>query len=282
MSKEKVGFIGLGVIGKPMAQNLLKGGIDILVYDIIPERVRELERLGAKGAKSAKEIGAASDIVIIMVRDTSQAEEVILGKEGVLEAAREGSVIVIMSTIDPLFCQRAEKVAAKKGVGMIDAPVTGGPGGAETRNLGIMVGGTEYLLERCRYLLEAMGNRIVHVGGIGMGEVVKLANNSITTVIAGATAGAIALATKAGVDSEKFLKIVQSGTANSWIAQNWDFYRKKAKVGPTELAITYKDLRLALDLAKAYGVPLPLSEVIAQLDMTELIASLENQAFKLA
>lgn len=276
MAKDRVGFIGLGIMGKPMAQGLLKRGIDTLVYDLRTERVKELERLGAKGATSAKAIGRASDIIVIMVRDTAQAEEVILGKEGLLEAAKEGSVIVIMSTIDPLFCQRAEKIAAKKRVGMIDAPVTGGPKGAETQSLGIMVGGEEYLLDRCRYVLEAIGNRIVHVGGIGMGEVAKLANNSITSATAIATAGAIGLATKAGVELEKFLKVIQSGTANSWVAQNWDYWRKKVKGETTDFEITYKDLRLALDLAKAYAIPLPLSEVIAHLDMAKVIAGSEN------
>jgi 3-hydroxyisobutyrate dehydrogenase len=254
-----------------MALALLKKGIDTFVYDSAGERIKELEILGAKAASSGHEIGVLCDYVVVMVRDTAQVEAVLLGKQGVLESSKKGSIILIMSTVDPLFCQRTEKIAAVKGIGLLDAPVSGAPKGAEAQNLTIMVGGEKYLLEKCRPILEAMGNRIIHVGGIGMGQVAKIANNSIVLAIAIATAGGITLAKKGGVEADRFLEIIQSSTASSWVAHNWEYWRQKASGKTTDFGITYKDLHLALDLAKSIGVPLPLSEAIGQLDLSDAL-----------
>ena len=272
MAKDRVGFIGLGKMGKFMAQGLVGRGIDTVVRNLHrQEPVRELERLGAKAAGSAKEIGALCNIIIIMVRDTSQAEEVILGEEGVMNRVREGSIIIIMSTVDPLFCHRVAKIASEKGVGVSDAPVSGFPKAAETHTLTIMVGGEKDLLERCRYIFEAMGNRVFHVGGIGTAQVIKIAQTNIVFATAIATAGGIALAAKAGVELKRFLEIIQTTAADSWIAHNWEQWSKKGKENKSSLDDSYRKLWMALDLAKAWGISLPLSEVIAQLDIGQLI-----------
>lgn len=231
MSKDTVGFIGLGTMGKAMAQGIVKAGIDIVVARNLrhQEPVKELERRGARVARTAKDIGALSNIAIIMVRDTAQAEAVILGDDGLLSSAREGSIIVIMSTIDPLFCQMVEKIAREKSVGVLDAPVSGGPKGAEAHTLTIMVGGEKDLLERCRYVLEAVGRRIFHVGGIVIAQVIQLATNNIIYVTAIATAGSKILAGETGIGSDRFLEIIQSNAANRWVANKWDHFRFNAR-----------------------------------------------------
>jgi 3-hydroxyisobutyrate dehydrogenase-like beta-hydroxyacid dehydrogenase len=278
MPKDKIGFIGLGIMGKGMARGLIERGIDTMVHDLLEEPVKDLEKLGAKVGRSPKEIGALCDIVILMVRDTAQADAIIVGEEGVLSSAREGSVIVIMSTVDPLFCQRTAEIAQKKGVGLLDAPVSGGQKGAETHTLTIVVGGDKYLLERCRYVFEAMGSRIFHVGAIGTAQVVKIAANSISHATAAATAGAIALASRAGIELERFLEIVPVTSANSWVAQNWELWSRKGRGDKKSLDTTNKDLKLALGLAKAWGISLPLSEAIAQLGIDKIIENAEKMA----
>lgn len=277
MSKDKVGFIGLGVMGKPMARALIESGIDTMVRNFRrPEPVRELEKLGAKPAASVKEIGALCDIIIIMVGDTAQAEEVILGEEGIMVSVKKGSVVVIMSTVDPLLCKRVEKVAKAKGVGVLDAPVSGFPKGAETRSLTIMVGGEKDLLERCRYVFETMGNRIFHVGGFGAAQILKIAQTNIFFATAIATAGDIALAAKAGIGVERFLEIIQTTAANSWIAHNWEQWSRKGREDRSSLEDSYRKLKLAVDLAKASGISLPLSEAILQLDIGKIIDETER------
>jgi 3-hydroxyisobutyrate dehydrogenase-like beta-hydroxyacid dehydrogenase len=277
MNRDRVGFIGLGLMGKSMARGLLGKNIDTLVYDIREEPVRDLGKFGAKAAVSPKEIGALCDITIIMVQTTAQADEVILGKDGVLSSARKGSIIVIMSTVDPLFCKRVEEAAKQKGIGVLDAPVSGGPKGAEAHTLSLTVGGERDLLERCRYVFDAMASKIFHVGGIGTGQVIKLAINSIIYATAIATVGGITLAAKAGVGLKGFLEIIQASAANSWVAHNWEHWQKKGR--PEEKAaldVTYKDLKLMLDLSKSWGVSLPLAEVIGQLDIRKIIADTER------
>lgn len=278
MLREKVGFIGLGAMGKFMARGIIEKGIDTMVRDLREEPVKELENLGAKVAGSAKEIGALCNIVIIMVADTAQADSVILGEEGVLSSMKGGSVIVIMSTVDPLFCQKVAQMAERKAVSLLDAPVSGGPKGAETHSLTIIVGGEKSLLERCRYIFEAMGSEIFHVGGTGAGQVIKIANNSIILATVIAIAGGIALAAKAGVGLERFLEIIRATSANSWVAHNWEHWRKKGRGDKDSLYITNKDLRLTLDLAKDLGICLPLSQSIAQLDIGKIIESTEKMA----
>lgn len=280
MPKDKVGFIGLGTMGKPMAVGLIGKSIDTIVFDVREEPIKELEKLGAKVARSAKEIGLLCNIIIVMVQTTEQAESILLSTDGVLNVARDGSIVAIMSTIDPLFCQRAAVIAEKRGVGLIDAPVTGGPKSAESHTLTIMVGGKKELLERCRPVFEAMGSRIFHIGDtVGSGEVMKVAANSIIYATAIGTAGGMALAGKIGIGLERFVEIVKETAANSWVIHNWDHWHKKSTPeGKTSLYITYKDLRLALDLAKTWDISLPVAELISTLDISKIIGDAERLA----
>lgn len=285
MLQEKVGFIGLGTMGKPMAENVLRKGFDTVVYDVRSEPVSALKKLGAKVARSPQEVGELSNIVIIMVRDSTQAEKVILGEKGTLNGVKEGSIIIVMSTVEPSFCEKMAKIAMGKGVGLLDAPVSGGANAAAARTLTIIVGGEEHLVKKCHPVLEAIGNRIFYVGSIGMGQIVKLANNIISHSSYFATTEAIALVTKAGISLERFLEIVRVSSGNTWAAQNqnWhSWWSRKMKVpgGQDSMALVYKDLHLALDISKSLGINPTYLEAIAQLDITKLISNVPSGVSK--
>jgi len=277
MSKEKVGFIGLGIMGKSMAGNLIRRGFDIVVYNRSREPLEALQNLGAKVAASSKEVGELCNIIIVMVFSAEQAEEVILGKEGLLEGVRNGSLIVIMSTVGPSFCNRAAKMAAEKGVGLIDAPVAGGPGRAVEGTLTVLIGGEDQFVKRCWHIFEAMGKHIFHVSNVvGVGQIVKLANNLITNSGYIATTEAIALVTKAGVNFERFLEIARTSSGINWavLGNHWKTWRKqKLESGPdaNPWAVVQKDLGLAVDASREFGLNLKHLEFIYNMDTLELI-----------
>ena len=173
----KVGFIGLGLIGKPMCMNLVKKGFDVTCWNRTASKMEDVVAAGAKPAGSAREAAEGNEFTITMVNDSPDVEEVILGANGVMEGAEAGSVVIDMSTISPSVTREIACKLAGKGVHMLDGPVSGGIGGAETGTLSIMVGGEAEILERSRHVLEGMGTRITHCGGNGMGQVTKLANN---------------------------------------------------------------------------------------------------------
>ncbi|MFC1905047.1 NAD(P)-dependent oxidoreductase [Chloroflexota bacterium] len=278
--KEKVGFIGLGNIGEPMAENLVRKGFDIIVYDVRKEPLDALQKLGARVATSPKEVGEVSNFVIVMVRDRAQAEEVILAENGILAGAREGSIVIISSTLEPSFCQQVAKTAAAKGVGVIDAPVTGGMAGrAATGMLTLMVGGEQQLVDKSRPVLEAIGNNIFHIGGIGTGQIVKLANNMISLSSYLATTEAIALAVKGGVDFERLLEVIRTGSGSTYAAQGqtWiSWYRLKSGT-PDHLNITYKDANLALKVSKDLGLDLYHQEAVTALDITKILKNIPRE-----
>ena len=271
MHSDKVGFIGLGNIGKPMAETLVKKGFDVTVYDLRKESVEELTKLGATPAMSVNEVGKVADIVIIMVLDATQAEDVILGEKGVLESAKKGSLILIGSTVDPIFCQRVARIAAEKEVGVLDTPVSGGVKGAEAASLTFMVGGEDDLLAKCRHVLEAMGKNIFHLGGVGMGEAAKLANNIMSCTNYIGAGEAIALAVKAGIDLERFLEVARVSSGNSTSLHKFQNWRKRKVQEPDSLKLTYKDMWSALELGKRLGVRLPHLELLHHLDIGDII-----------
>ena len=197
---EKIGFVGLGIMGKPMARNLLKAGYDLTVYDIVGEAVEEVVGDGAKPASSSREVAAATDKIITMLPDSADSEKVILGPDGVLEGASSGKTIIDMSSIAPLVSQRIAAECAGKGVEMLDAPVSGGEPGAINATLAIMVGGKQEIFDENFDLLKTMGSNVVLTGDIGAGGVTKLANQIIVAANIEALAEALVLATKAGVD----------------------------------------------------------------------------------
>ncbi|HEX77100.1 MAG TPA: NAD(P)-dependent oxidoreductase [Dehalococcoidia bacterium] len=271
MSASKVGFIGLGNMGKPMAKRLLSHGFEVTsCAHVRREAIEELKRLGLVELASPQEVAHASDVTITMVRDTHESEVVILGERGVLHGMGEGSTLIMMSTIYPDFCQRVAQLAAARGVQVLDSPVSGGPMGVERGTLALMVGGDEGVIEGCRPILEAMG-RIFHCGGVGMGMVTKLANNAVLFVTAAILSEAIVLARAYGMAEERLLDIFKNASANSWAVQNWEFMKwVRDSYIPGDLGTTMglamKDLRTCLDVANRKEIRMPLTAVVSHLD----------------
>jgi 3-hydroxyisobutyrate dehydrogenase-like beta-hydroxyacid dehydrogenase len=259
MQKVKVGFIGLGVMGKPMAMNLLKAGFDTVVYDVAKGPLAELLKIGAKVCSSPKELAAECDVVISMVRDDKQTEDVINGKEGVLAGLSKGAII-ITSTISPGCVQRlAQNV--KIGIEVLDAPVSGSVMGAEDGTLTFMLGGEKEALEHYRPIFEAMGNRMIYCGGVGAGLVAKLTNSMIVAVTIAGVINGLALGKSAGLDENFLLNIYRTTTAGSWITNHWDWATSMmSDLRPNGgFEIARKDVRLALEFARERGVSIPIT-----------------------
>jgi 3-hydroxyisobutyrate dehydrogenase-like beta-hydroxyacid dehydrogenase len=268
---KKIGFIGLGNMGEPMATNIAKAGFDLTVYDMRSEPLRALEKLGAKVARSPQEIGERCDIIEIIVVNDAQVEEVILGKDGggVLAGARPGSIIVIHSTVHPKTCQRIAALAKDKKVGVLDAAVSGAESGARAGTLSLMVGGDPALLEVCRPVFNVVGKNIFHMGEVGMGEIAKLANNLMAIVNMQSTREGLRLARLAGIDEQKMLEVVKASTGNSWAVQSWEAMRQTAAqytTGPKGMAqVGYKDISLAVTVGHDVGASLPVAALVSQL-----------------
>lgn len=268
---KKIGFIGLGNMGEPMATNIAKAGFDLTVYDMRSEPLRALEKLGAKVARSPQEIGERCDIIEIIVVNDAQVEEVILGKDGggVLAGARPGSIIVIHSTVHPKTCQRIAALAKDKKVGVLDAAVSGAESGARAGTLSLMVGGDPALLEVCRPVFNVIGKNTFHMGEVGMGEIAKLANNLMAIVNMQSTREGLRLARLAGIDEQKMLEVVKASTGNSWAVQSWEAMRQTAAqytTGPQGMAqVGYKDISLAVTVGHDVGASLPVAALVSQL-----------------
>ncbi|HEY7126000.1 MAG TPA: NAD(P)-dependent oxidoreductase [Ktedonobacterales bacterium] len=256
---QRVGLIGVGIMGKPMARNLLKAGFPLTIYARHPEKVQDVVASGAALAASSRAVAEASDVVITMLPNSPEVEEVVLGVGGVLEGARPGLIVVDMSTIAPEASQKFAQRCAAQGVSFLDAPVSGGSNGAEAGTLTIMVGGDAQAFEQCRPVLEAMGSKekIFHVGPSGSGEVVKVANNLLCGAISAATAEALVLGVKAGVSTEMLAKIIGVSSGGS-VQLNAVFPIRifNGSFQPGFMTdLLYKDLGLALDLGTQTGVP---------------------------
>ena len=262
----KIGFIGLGIMGKPMARNLLKAGYPITVYSRSIGPAEELATEGASRAYSSKEVAERAEIIITMLPDSSDSEAVILGKDGVLEGALPSSVIIDMSSIVPLVSQRIAAEAAKKGVEMIDAPVSGGEPRAIAGTLAIMVGGKREVFERCQDVLKAMGKSVVLVGEIGAGGVTKLANQIIVAANIEAIGEAFVLAQKAGIAPELVYQAIRDGLAGSKAleAKMPMIMDRNFKPG-FRIRLHQKDLHNALLTGKELGVPLPVTSLVQQM-----------------
>ena len=265
MEKMRVGFIGLGEMGKYMAENIVKAGFDITVYDLLDEPLKELQKLGAMVSKSPKELAEGSDVVITMVRNDKQTEEVIYGKEGVLEGLDKG-VIVVMSTISPSFVQQLAK-KVKSGIEVLDSPVSGGFPGARDGTLTLMVGGKKESLDQCRPVLDAMSSRIIYCGDIGAGLVAKLTNSMLVQVIIAGILESLALGDKIGVDESVLFDIYKTSTAGTWLAEHWDWTTYLRKT-PTSLALLAKDVGLALDFAKEKELSTPIASFCHTVDLS--------------
>jgi 2-hydroxy-3-oxopropionate reductase len=263
---EKIGFIGLGIMGKPMARNLLKAGYDLTVYDIVGEAVEEVVGDGAGGASSSAEVAAATDKIITMLPDSADSERVILGPGGVLEGAKPGSLVIDMSSIAPSVSRRIAAEAEAKGVDALDAPVSGGEPGAVAGTLAIMVGGKQDLFDQNVELLKVMGSNVVRTGDAGAGQVTKLANQIIVAANIEALAEALVLAQKAGVDPENVLNAISGGLAGSAVLQAKGpmMLNRNFRAG-FRVRLHQKDLRNVLQTAQELNIPLPVTSLVQQM-----------------
>jgi len=265
--KKQIGFIGLGVMGKPMAKNLMKAGYSLCVYDIVQEPVKELVASGAKAARSAKEVGEKSEIVITIVPSSKEVKEVYLNEDGVLAGIKTGSIIIDMSTIDPIVSQEVAAAAQKKNVEMLDGPVSGGQGGAIEGTLTIMVGGKEEIFKQCKDILAAMGKNIFYCGPVGSGEISKIVNNMVLAICMQATCEGMILGAKAGVQPKTLFEIISKSSGQNWALNT--YMPKKAFKGDFEpgfmVDLMYKDLGLAQNLASAYKVPILFGAEVRQI-----------------
>jgi len=263
---ESIGFIGLGIMGKPMAKNLLKAGYSLTVYDIVGENTEEVVTEGATAASSGKEVAANTDRIITMLPDSADSETAILGPAGVLEGARSGSTIIDMSSIAPLVSQKIAARCAEKGVEMLDAPVSGGQPGAIKATLAIMVGGKQEVFDRCHDLLKTMGGNVVLTGDIGAGGVTKLANQIIVAGNIEVLSEALVLAQRAGVDPEKVFNAIRGGLAGSAVmeAKGPMMLDRNFQAG-FRIRLHQKDLRNVLQTAQELNIPLPVTALVQQM-----------------
>jgi 3-hydroxyisobutyrate dehydrogenase len=253
---ERVGFIGIGIMGQGMVRNLARAGLKPAIWNRTRSRIEDLVAEGFEAAESPAALAAASDVVITCVSDTPDVEAVILGDRGVLEGVRAGSLVIDMSTISPRATEEIGKRLAEKDVRMLDAPISGGSEGAAKGTLSIMVGGEADQVERARPLFDAMGKAITHVGPLGSGQRVKLVNQILVVVNALAVSEALLFAQAGGLDLEKTLEAVVPGAAGSWMLQfrGPQVVKRDWRPGFT-IDLQQKDLRLVLEAADQLGTP---------------------------
>ncbi|MCB9784281.1 MAG: NAD(P)-dependent oxidoreductase [Candidatus Omnitrophica bacterium] len=260
MSSEikKVGFIGMGIMGLPMARNLMKAGFEVTVHSRTMSKCDELVKEGAKKAETPSEAARGMDATVTIVTDTPDVEAVILGENGVIESAEEGSVVIDMSTISPSVTVEIAKALKEKRIGMVDAPVSGGDVGAINGTLTIMAGGEESDFNRALPLFEAMGKTITHVGPSGAGQSTKLCNQVLVGTHLVAVCEALLLAKKSGLDLEKTLRVLTGGAANSWALANLGPMIAKGDHSPGFMVkLLLKDLKLIMEAASEENLPLP-------------------------
>ncbi len=263
---EQIGFIGLGIMGKPMARNLVQAGYELTVYDIVGEAIEELATAGAKAASSSQEVAAATDKIITMLPDSADSERAILGPGGVLEGARPGAIIIDMSSIAPSMSQKIAAECSKKSVEFLDAPVSGGEPGAINAALAIMVGGKQEVFDQCNDLLKVMGSNVVLTGDVGAGNITKLANQIIVAANIEALSEALVLAQKGGVDPERVFNAIRGGLAGSAVmeAKGPMMLERNFRAG-FRIRLHQKDLRNVLQTAQELNVPLPVTALVQQM-----------------
>lgn len=275
---EKIGLIGLGIMGKPMGKNLLKAGFPLTVWNRTISRAEELKELGARVANSPQEVAENSDIIITMVSDSPDVQEVILGENGVIHGVRAGSVVVDMSTISPQVTREIANTLGEKNIAMLDAPVSGGEKGAIEGTLSIMVGGEAAVLERVRPVFEALGKRIVHIGENGMGQVCKLANQIAVVLNNLSMSEALVFAAKSGADVSKVLEAIQAGAAGSWALNNYAPKILRRDFSPGFLvSLQQKDLKLVMEAAREMNLSLPGTALTYELQKSLQAHGLERE-----
>lgn len=261
-----VAVIGLGEMGLPMARNLAAKGFDVLGYDVREEPGRTLREAGGRVAASGGDAAADADAIIVMVRTPAQAEAVVLGAGGVLERARRGAMLIVMSTVGVPCMRRLAEAARSRGLRFLDAPVSGGRERAETRALTIIVGGTSADVEAARRVLEAMGSHIAHVGDAGTGTAVKMANQVLLSASLAAAREMAALIEASGVTPEAAWNVIRTCTGTTWVVEHWPIasgWLERARAG-SSLDILVKDTGLAVEMARDAGIEAPVLGVVAE------------------
>lgn len=263
---EKIGFIGMGIMGAGMARNLIDKGFDVTVWNRTPGRMDTLIEAGATAATSPRDVAARTGIVMICVSDTPDVQQVVLGEDGCLEGLQPGSLVVDHSTISPSATLELAEAVEGKGSHWIDAPISGGSEGAAKGTLAIMVGGDRAQVERARPYLDAYGTTITHVGAQGAGQMVKLVNQILVVVTGMAVSEALLFAQGAGLDLKRTLKAVEGGGAGSWMLSNRgpQMIDRDWRPGFT-IDLQQKDLRLVLEAADEIGVPTPVTALVFQM-----------------
>jgi 3-hydroxyisobutyrate dehydrogenase len=263
---KRIGFIGLGIMGRPMSQNLLKAGYEVTVYNRSQPSMDALAAAGAKTAGSPKEVAKNSDVVITIVTDTPDVQQVILGPNGVLEGAHQGMVVIDMSTISPSVTRSISAELAKVGASLLDAPVSGGDKGAREATLTIMVGGPEDAFNECLPILQSMGKKVVRMGESGAGQLTKLANQILVVGNIIGVCECLTFAKKAGLDQKKVIESLSAGAASSWSLINLGPKAVDKDFAPGfKVKLLQKDLRLVLASASELSVGLPGSSLGHQL-----------------
>lgn len=266
MAKPIIGFIGLGIMGKPMARNLIKAGYSLIGYNRSRPSVDELAKEGAKAASHPQEVAAQAEVVITMLPDSPEVDQVYAGDRGVFAGAQPGSLLIDMSSISPVVARRLAAEAGKQSLDMLDAPVSGGEAGAISGTLSIMIGGSAAAVERAMPIFQVLGKNIVHVGEAGAGQVTKAANQVVVGLTIAAVSEALVLATKAGVDPVKVRQVLLGGFAQSRVleAHGQKMLERNFKPG-FRIRLHEKDLGIALATGKEYGVPLMLTSILDQI-----------------
>ena len=261
----KVGFIGLGAMGGPMALNLAKAGHKLVVHYIDQGKTAAVRAKGAELAGNAEAVAAAVERTILIVETTDQAQEVIAGERGIIRGAKAGHIVVCMSTIDPFAARELADQLKAKGIAMVDAPVSGGTGRAQSGELSVIVGGDKEVVARCEDLFKAMGNRTFHMGPLGSGLAMKLVNNMLVQVNTVAVAEALVLGVKAGLDPQAMYDVVRvsTGASAAWELRVPRILKGDYEPGGT-IDISYKDQELETAFAKRLGVPVLLANVSQQ------------------
>lgn len=269
--KERIGFIGLGVMGKPMALNLLKDGWTLNVHNRSPRSAEELGELGATVYDSPRQVAEASDIMITMVPDTPDAELVYFGSDGVLQSARPGHLYIDMSSVTPAFARRLATEANRRRADALDAPVSGGDVGARDGTLSIMVGGSETQFERALPIFQVLGKNIVHMGPPGAGQITKACNQVVVALTIEAVAEGLTLAQRAGIDPERVRQALAGGLADSRILglHGQRMVEKRFQPG-FRLRLHQKDLGIALNAADSAGLALPHTAMVKE-QMEQLV-----------
>ncbi len=271
MSQQIIGFIGLGIMGRPMARNLLRAGFSLVVHNRSRQAVDELVGAGARAATSPRQVAEQSQVVITMLPDSPDVEQVALGPDGIIESAHPGLVFVDMSTIAPSVAIRVAGTLAEKGVRCLDAPVSGGDVGAREGTLSIMVGGDEATFDEVKPIFQVLGKSAILCGPIGAGQTVKACNQVLVAVTIAGVSEALTLGAKAGVDPAKIIEVLGGGLARCGVLENRGQRMVAGDFAPGfRIRLHYKDLNIVRQASKDCAVPLPVTAVVHELFATAM------------